>query len=121
MVKQRPYICSYSTRGRCTRPVTPIIDRKCCYCNNNSIDDEKHFILLCDTFQLKKQCFVNRVRALFPQFDNMTIDEKLRLILCPPTVDWQNVCQGIMTDIRKEIDMVLNPMNFNIYLKHVAT
>ena len=110
--------------GRYTRPVTPIIDRKCCYCDQNSIDDEKHFILLCDTFKLKRQCFVSRVKTLIPQFDTMSIDEKLRFILCPPTVDVAKCASkflGIMTNIRKEIDMGLSPNHLKLYIKHVAT
>merc|ERR1712055_321498 len=104
--------------------VTSIIDRKCCYCDKNAIDDEKHFILLCDTFKLKRQCFVSRLNALSPQFDAMSIDEKLRFILCPPTVDLAKCVSkflGIMTNIRKEIDMGLSPAHLNLYLKHVAT
>ena len=110
--------------GRYTRPVTSIFDRKCCYCDKNVIDDEKHFILLCDIFKLKRQCFVSRLKALFPQFDAMSTDEKLRFILCPPTVDLAKCVSkflGIMTNIRKEIDMGLSPAHLNLYLKHVAT
>ena len=66
--------------GRYTRPVTPLHDRKCYYCDEKCIDDEKHFILHCNTFEIKRQCFVSRVRVLFPQFDQMTLDEKLRFI-----------------------------------------
>ena len=128
---QRQWLSRYRTSshslrietGRYTRPVTPIFERKCCYCEDGFIDDEKHFILICDIFKLKRQCFISRVRALFPQFDRMTIDEKLRFILCPPTVDLAKCISkflGIMTNIRKEMDMGLSPTDLNLYIKHVA-
>ena len=52
---QRHWLSRYRTSahtlrietGRYTRPVTPIVERKCIYCEANSIDDEKHFILFC--------------------------------------------------------------------------
>ena len=109
--------------GRYTRPVTPIIDRICCYCEENTIDDEKHFILFCDTFKLKRQCFMSRMRVLFPQFDVITVDEKMWFILCPPTVDLAKCVSkflGIITNIRNKIGMGLNPKDLNLYLKHVA-
>ena len=128
---QRQWLSRYRTSshslrietGRYTRPVTPIFERKCCYCEDGFIDDEKHFILICDIFKLKRQCFISRVRALFPQFDRMTIDEKLRFILCPPSVDLAKCISkflGIMTNIRKEMDMGLSPTDLNLYIKHVA-
>ena len=128
---QRMWLTRYRTSshtlrietGRYTRPVTPILDRKCCYCESGSIDDEKHFVLFCDTFRLKRQCFMSRVRALHPQIDCMTDDEKLQFILCPPTADLVKCVSkylGIMTNTRKEIDMGLDPRILNLYLKHVA-
>ena len=54
----------------------------------------------------------------------MTNEEKLNFILCPPTIDTPKCVSkylGIMTNIRKEIDMGLNPHELNQYLKHVAT
>ena len=67
---------------------------------------------------------MSRVKTLIPQFDTMSIDEKLRFILCPPTVDVAKCASkflGIMTNIRKEIDMGLSPNHLKLYIKHVAT
>ena len=47
--------------GRYTRPVTPVTDRTCCYCNSDCLDDEQHAILACDTFTLKRNCFFGRI------------------------------------------------------------
>ena len=43
--------------GRYTRPVTPITERKCTYCKDDEIDDERHFVLFCKTFNIKRQGF----------------------------------------------------------------
>ena len=100
------------------------MERKCIYCKDNLIDDEKHFILFCKTFQIKRQCFSSRLNVLNPKFNEMTNEEKLNFILCPPTVDVAKCVSkflGIMTNVRKEIDMGLNPQELNLYLKHAAT
>ena len=128
---QRQWLSRYRTSahtlrietGRYTRPITPKVERKCLYCNSESIDNEKHFILFCGTFKLKRQCFFSRLNVLNPRFNDMTIDEKLNFILCPPNADVAKCVSkflGIMTIIRKEIDMGLNPKDLNLYLKHVA-
>ena len=67
---------------------------------------------------------MSRVRVLFPQIDLMTNDEKLHFILCPPTVELAKCVSkylGILTKVRKEIDMGLNPADLNLYIKHVAS
>ena len=109
--------------GRYTRPVTPISERKCRFCEGDSIDDEEHFILFCDTFKIKRQCFMSRLNVLNPKFELMSYEGKLKSILCPPTIQIAKCVSkflGIMTNIRNEIDMGLNPQDLNIYLKHVA-
>ena len=110
--------------GRYKNPVTPLCERKCKYCENNEIDDEKHFILLCDTFKFKRQCFISRMNALYSNFKILSIEEQLRFILCPPTIETAKCVSkflGIMTKTRSEIDAGLNPNDLNIYIKHVAT
>ena len=109
--------------GRYTRPVTPITERKCMYCDDDKIDDVKHFTLFCKTFNIKRQCFMSRMRIFHPQFEFMSDDEKLNFIFCPPTADLAKTVSkylGIMSNIRKEIDMGLNTQDLNIYFKHVA-
>ena len=128
---QRQWLSRYRTSahslriesGRYTRPVTPVYDRVCKYCDGESIDDEMHFILFCNTLKLKRQCFMMRLNVLKPEFDNMTCEERLSFILCPPTIEIAKCVSkflGIMTNIRKEIDLGLNPHDLNLYIKHVA-
>jgi hypothetical protein len=107
--------------GRYSCPVTPLLERKCRYCSSGACDDELHFILFCDTFRLKRQCFFGRLSALFPNFLLLSDGEKLRFILCPPTAELAKCVSkylGILTNIRKEIDMGLNPSDLNVYTKH---
>ena len=103
--------------------MTPVCNRLCKYCDKKSIDDEMHFILFCNAFKLKRQCFIMRLNVLKPEFNNLACEEKLSFILCPPTIDIVKCVSkflGIMTNIRKEIDMGLNPLDLNLYKKHVA-
>ena len=57
---QRAWLSRYRTsahnlqieRGRYTRPITPLSERKCVHCSSGVCDTEKHFILFCETFKL---------------------------------------------------------------------
>ena len=51
----------------------------------------------------------------------MSDDERLRIILSPPTTEIAKCVSkylGIIMNVRKEIDMGLNPQNLNSYIKH---
>ena len=126
---QRHWLSRYRTSahtlrielGRYSCPVTPLSQRKCLYCLSGACDDEQHFILFCDTFKLKRQCFFGRLLVLYPHFLSLSDDERLRIILCPPTTEIAKCVSkylGIMTNVRKEIDMGLNPQDLNLYIKH---
>ena len=94
--------------GRYTRPVsTPIKDRICRYCSDEKIDDEAHFVLSCDTFKLKRQCFINKLALLAPNFLGLSDKEKLAVILCPisaKAAKLSNKFFKIMFSARKKID-----------------
>ena len=66
---------------------------------------------------------MSRMRVLHPQFVSMSLNEKLNFILCPPTTDIAKCVSkylGIMSNIRREIDMGFNIQDLNIYSKHAA-
>ena len=66
---------------------------------------------------------MGRMRVLHQQFENMSLDEKLTFILCPPTADIAKCVSkylGIMSGIRREIDMGLKTQDLNYYIKHAA-
>ena len=128
---QRMWLSRYRTSahtlrietGRYTVPITPLSQRKCVYCVNGACDTEQHFILFCETFKLKRQCFFGRLDALYPTFLTLNDEQRLSVVLCPSTLEIAKCVSkylGIMTKTRKEIELGLNPDNLNLYLKHKA-
>ena len=106
--------------GRYTRPVTPIAARFCRYCSENSLDDEKHAILSCKTFTLKRNCFFGKISSLMPNFDHMTFDDKLLAILCPANADIALCVSkylGIISDTRTKLDQGLSIDMLHTYCK----
>ena len=106
--------------GRYTRPVTPIADRFCRYCSENCLDDEKHAILVCKTFILKRNCFFGKMSSLLLNFQNKSLDEKLLAILCPKNTEialWVSKYLGIITDTRTKLDQGLSMDMLNTYCK----
>ena len=61
----------------------PINSRTCSYCLSGEIDDEKHFILSCPLFDMKRACFYGKMSSISPNFGKLLPDEKLKFILCP--------------------------------------
>ena len=62
-----------------------------------------------------------RLAALHPNFVLMSDEQKLRFILCPPTIDIAKCASkllGIMTNIRKEIDDGFCPLQLQVDIKH---
>ena len=94
--------------GRYTRPVpTPIKDRVCQYCPDKVVDDEAHFILSCNTFKMKRQCFLNKLASIAPNFLGLSDKQKLAVILCPisaKAAKLSNKFFKIMFMARKKID-----------------
>ena len=107
--------------GRYTRPVTPVISRICKYCSDNRIDDEKHAILECNTFSLKRNCFFGKITSILPNFEQLNTDHKLSTILCPPGTEMA-VCVSkylkIITETRKKIDQGLSDTMLENYCKY---
>ena len=77
----------------------------------------------CKTFKIKRQCFFSRLKVLNSSFDQLSCEKQLKFILCPPTLEVAKCVSkflGIMTKIRCEIDMGLDPLSLNMYIKHSA-
>ena len=106
--------------GRYTRPVTPVSSRICKYCSSNQIDDEKHAILECNTFLLKRNCFIGKLKSLLPEFELMSLDHKLLTILCPATSEIA-VCVSkyleIISKTKKKLDEGLSDQMLSFYCK----
>ena len=106
--------------GRYTRPVTPITARICRYSDSDSIDDEKHAILFCNTFRLKRNCFLGRISTLIPNFSLLNNDEKLLVILCPANAEIALCVSkylGIICNTRSKLDEGLSTDMLEIYAK----
>ena len=109
--------------GRYTSPVTPVADRVCVYCSSGECDDELHAILKCETFKLKRQCFLSRMSATCPMFASLTEEQQLIKLLCPVTAQTAkcaNKYLGILSNTRQEIDLGLKPSDLVLYIKHKA-
>ena len=73
--------------------------------------------------QNKTTIFFARLNVLHPDFVLMSFEEKLKFILCPPTINISKFVSkvlGILTKTRSEMDMGLNPNDLSLYIKHVA-
>ena len=93
------------------------------YCESGEYDTDQHFIFFCDTFRLKRQCFFGRLSVIYPDFLSLSDEQKLTAILCPSTAEIAKCVSkylGIMTKIRKEIDLGLNKDNLQKYILHKA-
>jgi len=107
--------------GRYTNPKTPLEQRLCVYCDTGECDTELHAIIFCKTFKLKRQCFFGRVAALCPDFMALSPEQKLITLLCPASTQLGKCVSkflGIITTIRKEIDLGLQPALLQQYIKH---
>ena len=107
--------------GRHISPVTPLHKRICVYCDCNKIDTEQHAILHCKTFNIKRQCFLARVKIIVPTFCMLTHEQQLKTILCPATAELAKCVSkflGILSQTRKEIDLGLPVTHLQQYIQH---
>ena len=102
---QRVWLSRYRTSahnlrvesGRYTNPVTPALQRTGNYCNSGECDTELHAMLVCETFNQKRQCFLSRMTAFSPSFLSLTVEQQLVTILCPSML---NVFQSILESLQ---------------------
>ena len=79
--------------GRFKRPITPLNDRVCVFCQyqsnagcfEKSIDDEFHFLMDCPTFELKRNCLFGKMTSISPKFEGLSKMDKFLTLLCPTT------------------------------------
>ena len=106
--------------GQYTWPVTPITSRICKYCKDNRIDDERHAILECTTFSIKRNCFFGKISSLLPKFVEMSPEHKLLSILCPVNTEIAlcvSKCLKIITETRVKLDQDLSDTMLKQYRK----
>ena len=62
-------------RGRYTSPITPRENRRCKNCIN-SVEDEFHFMIICDLYNLERIELFSKINATSPAFASMDNSEK---------------------------------------------
>ena len=68
-------------RGRYTRPKTPVDDRKCRFCQNNAIEDEIHFLLICNKYNNIRSDMLNTVNNFVTGLSNLDSQTKFVTLL----------------------------------------
>ena len=101
---------------RYSRPYVPESQRFCTYCTPSSgqdnllpgyVDNEEHFLLSCETFQLKRNCFLAKLGSVLPHFQSLSKTQQLSTILCPRdiiTAKLSNKYIKILFNARKQLD-----------------
>ena len=69
-------------KGRHIKPRTNISDRLCLYCSNNTIEDEKHFVVQCPFYSEERKQLFKKVHSINPSFVHMSDDEKFVYLFC---------------------------------------
>jgi hypothetical protein len=55
-------------------------ERLCLTCNGGLVEDEKHFIFLCNYYNSKRcECFAHMTNSV-PNFKNLSEDEKIKML-----------------------------------------
>ena len=71
------------------------------------LDNEEHFLLSCQTFSLKRNCFLATLCNVLPHFNSLSNYKKIVTILCPTTTIASKLCNKyikILFNARKLID-----------------
>ena len=96
-----------------TWPVTSILDGKFKYFRDWLIEDEKHFIHVCEIFKIKRQYFFKSFECAKSKFWQYDIWGETNIYSLPPTVDIAKCVSkflGIMTNIRRKLTWGWIPM-----------
>ena len=70
--------------GRYSRPRLPPEERFC-YCNNNEVEDERHFLLTCNKYNQYRQTLFNRIPD-FQYFMTLNLAEKFNFLVNDPAM-----------------------------------
>ena len=67
--------------GRHCKPVKPVSERLCKYCDSGDIDDEAHFLLKCRAHELLRHDLIICAKECVEEFDTLTNIERLTEIM----------------------------------------
>ena len=66
---------------RYKRPSIPLNERKCIFCNTNSVEDEIHVLLDCDFCSDLRYALTENACILFENFENLILEDKFIFIM----------------------------------------
>ena len=67
--------------GRHARPKVPVNQRVCQMCNSGSIEDEMHFVTICDKFRQIRQSTFEKIQNVCPNFNMLSTEDKFNYIM----------------------------------------
>ncbi len=56
-------------------------ERLCLICNNGTVEDEEHFLFRCNFYYGERQDFYNYMKNNIPNFNNLSIEQKLQTVI----------------------------------------
>ena len=91
----------------------PRSSRICSYCSTGEIDDERHFLMSCPIFDLKRACFFGKLSSISPQINSFSEDQKLKYILCPTSEIVTKVVNKFIRIIFNARDNIYNDIDLS--------
>ena len=71
----------YIEKGRYSRPKIPADQRFCHSCNNQSIDDEIHFVTSCELNSKIREHMYSKIAQFIPSFSTMDLHNKFEFLI----------------------------------------
>ena len=68
-------------RGRHTRPKTPVVNRTCRRCQTTQVDDEIHFLMQCNMFELDRKALLSEAGKYITNFNTQSDTEQFKSIM----------------------------------------
>ena len=68
-------------KGRHTKPITPLHNRTCLFCQSSDIDDEFHFLMSCSFHSENRKYLFDFIKSVIPGFDIMNNQDRFISIM----------------------------------------
>ena len=68
-------------RGRYSNPPVPREHRLCSVCNNQEVEDEKHFLIECNTYKDDRHNMIHQIGLVYPHFTNLCDTNKFLYLM----------------------------------------
>ena len=118
---------SFLTRLRCSahhleieklrycNPPVPPSSRICKFCSSGEIGDEVHFMMNCDTFSIKRACFMGKISSILPTFSALSSTDKLKTVLCPKSTAAVKIVNKFVRIMFLARDKISEGLDLNTY------